>query len=431
MKQHALVLGGSIGGLLAARVLSDHFDQVTIIDRDVFPASPLDRRGVPQGRHTHGLLAGGRETLEHFFPGITEELLAMGAVPGDLLNDSRWYLEGGAHVRFRSGLNGILLSRALLEYHVRERVLASPKIAVKTNVAANGLVLDKRNARITGAICGSETVGANLIIDATGRGSHSPQWLEDLGFPKPQEERIAIQLVYSTCLFRRSPFDLDGHGAVIYGADPKTSRSAAMIAQEHDRWIVTQAKYNGHNLPKDVPSFIEFSRTLPTSDVYDVISRAAPLCEPFEARFPANVRRRYEHLDRFPAGYLVFGDAISSFNPVYGQGMSVACMQARALEDTLKTGHEQLAPRFFQRAAKVVDSPWDIAVGADLRIPTTEGPRTRKAAILNWYLARLHRVARKDPIAALAFHRVANLLEPPPSLLRPSVACRVLCRRIA
>ena len=204
-----------------------------------------------------------------------------------------------------------------------------------------------------------------------------------------------------------------------------------ILAQEGDRWIVTQAKYCGRNLPADVPSFVQHSRGLPTLDVYDVISKAEPLCEPFQARFPANLRRRYEQLISFPRGYLVFGDAICSFDPVYGQGMSVAGMQARALQQTIAEGRENLAGRFFRRAAKVVDSPWDLAVGADLRIPSTTGPRTKKNSILNWYVARLHRAAHKDKVAALAFHRVANLLDAPPSLMRPGLALRVLCRSVS
>lgn len=427
MRKHALVLGGSVGGLLAARVLSDFFDQVTILDRDVFPPTPENRRGVPQDRHTHGLLAGGREVLEEFFPGISQELIAAGAVHGDMLANSRWHIEQGTHVRFFSGLMGILLSRPFLEFEIRRRVLAIPNISSRTCAIAEGLVFDGMNGRVTGVQCSGETVSADLVVDATGRASHSPQWLEEIGFPKPREDRIGIEMAYSTCLFRRRPTDLDGDVALVYGASLETGRSGAMLAQEGDRWIVTQAKYSGRNLPTDVPSFIEYARGLPTLEIYDVISKAEPLCEPFQARFPANLRRRYEHLARFPVGYLVFGDAISCFNPVYGQGMSVACMQARALKQTFAEGRDDLATRFFIRAAKVVDSPWDIAVGADLRIPTATGPRTKKTSMLNWYVARLHRAAQKDPVAALAFHRVANLLDPPPNLMRASLALRVLC----
>ena len=426
MPTHALVLGGSIGGLLTARVLSDFFDQVTILDRDVFPSTPENRRGVPQGRHTHGLLSGGREVLEEFFPSISQELIAAGAVHGDMLGNSRWYIEQGAHVRFLSGLMGILLSRPLLEFEIRRRVLALPNVSSRTYAIVEGLILEG-GGQVTGVRCNGKMIVGDLIVDATGRASRSPQWLEEIGFPKPHEDEIGIEMAYSTCLFRRRPTDLDGDVALIYGASPETGRSGAMLAQEGDRWIVTQAKYSGRNLPNNVLSFIEYSRGLPTLDIYEVISKAEPLCEPFQARFPANLRRRYESLTLFPLGYLVFGDAISSFNPVYGQGMSVACMQARALKQTLAEGRQNLATRFFQRAAKVVDSPWDIAVGADLRIPTTKGPRTKKTSVLNWYVARLHRAAHKDPVAALAFHRVANLLDPPPSLVRPGLALRVLC----
>jgi 2-polyprenyl-6-methoxyphenol hydroxylase-like FAD-dependent oxidoreductase len=426
MKNHAVVLGGSMAGLLAARVLSDYFDQVTIIDRDVFPSVPEDRRGVPQGRHTHGLLGGGRQTLEYFFPGISDELVAHGAIRGDLLNCSRWYIEGGLHARFQSGLEGILLSRALLEYHVRRRVLMIRNVSARTAMAIEGLAADKNRSHVIGGRSGNDVVEADLTVDATGRGSHSPQWLEEIGYPKPQEDRIEVQMAYSTCLFRRRPSDLDGDLGLVYGVSPETRRSGAMLAQEGNRWIVTQGVHHGQNLPTETGSFIEFSRGLPNLDMYNVIRDAEPLCQPFQARFPANVRRRYEKLRNFPSGYLVFGDAISSFNPIYGQGMTVASMQARALEGTLRTGSDQLAPRFFQHAAVVVDSPWAIAVGADLRVPTTVGPRSMQSTVLNWYVAKLHRAAHKDRVATLAFHRVANLLDPPPSIMRPLVAARVL-----
>jgi hypothetical protein len=431
MRTHALVLGGSIGGLLAARVLSDFFDQVTILDRDEFPLAPENRRGLPQGRHTHGLLAGGREVLEGFLPGITQELVAAGAVQGNLLANTRWYVEHGLHVRFKSGLTGVLLSRPLLEFQIRSRVLAIRNISCRTHETVEGLLFDSGLGRVTGVRSSGGVLQGDLIVDATGPASHSPQWLEEIGFQRPKEDQIGIEMAYSTCLFRRRPAELGGDVGLIYGADPATGRSGVILAQEGHRWIVTQAKYCGRNLPADVPSFIQHSRGLPTLDVYDIISKAEPLCEPFQARFAANLRRRYERLIRFPRGYLVFGDAICSFNPVYGQGMSVACRQARALQQTIAAGRENLSGLFFRRAAKVIDSPWDLAVGADLRIPTSTGPRTRKTSILNWYVAWLHRAAHKDKVAALAFHRVANLLDPPPSLMRPSLALRVLCQSVS
>src|SRR5262249_45680120 len=155
--------------------------------------------------------------------------------------------------------------------------------------------------------------------------------------------------------------------------------------------------------------------------IYDVIRDAEPIGDAHSARFPASVRRRYEKLDRFPEGYLVFGDAICSFNPIYGQGMSAAALQAEALEASLATGTVSAAD-FFRRAPKVVDSPWSIAVGADLKIPETVGPRSKGVDFINWYLGKLHKAAQRDPAASIAFLRVANLIEPPPSILHPKVA---------
>ena len=201
-----------------------------------------------------------------------------------------------------------------------------------------------------------------------------------------------------------------------------------MLAQEGDRWTVTLIAHFGSYAPEDLDGFCAFASTLPAPYIHEVVSRNEPLGETASARFPASVWRRYELLQRFPAGYLVFGDAICTFNPIYGQGMSVAALQAVELERTLASGDgdSALAKTFFRRAAKVVEIPWSIAVGADLRIPETVGRRTTGVKLVNWYISNLHKAAHADPVAALAFHRVGNLLAPPPSIMRPRVAIRVL-----
>jgi 2-polyprenyl-6-methoxyphenol hydroxylase-like FAD-dependent oxidoreductase len=184
--------------------------------------------------------------------------------------------------------------------------------------------------------------------------------------------------------------------------------------------------YFGHSAEPELEGFIEYARTLPAPYVYEVIRNAEPLSDPMSARFLASVRRRYEKLQRFPDGYLVFGDAISSFNPIYGQGMSVAALEAVQLAETLADGSNDLAKRFFRRAAKVVDIPWSIAVGNDLRMKETVGPRNAGVNIINWYMSKLHRAAHHDPAPALAFHRVGNLLAPPRSVMHPRILWRVL-----
>jgi hypothetical protein len=219
-------------------------------------------------------------------------------------------------------------------------------------------------------------------------------------------------------------------GRVAFGktlpATPANKRGGVILAQEGDRWIVTMNGYCGTIVPTDLAGFIEYAKTLPAPHIYDVISQAEPVGQPYAARFPASVRRRYEELDAFPEGYLVVGDAICSFNPVYGQGMSVAALEAFELDKVLKQRRTKLAQAFFARAGKVVDIPWSIAAGGDLGIPEVTGPRPLALRFLNWYIARLHVGARRDPKLAMAFHKVTNLLASPQSLFNPLLAMRVL-----
>jgi 2-polyprenyl-6-methoxyphenol hydroxylase-like FAD-dependent oxidoreductase len=426
--QRASVIGGSMAGLLAARVLSDHFDEVVLFDRDRFPADVADRKGVPQGRHAHALLSAGRRALESLFPGFVGELSARGAMAVDIAG-LRWFDNGGYHARC-TGIEALLASRALLETHVRARVKALPRVRMTDGVDVDSLILSDQS-RVTGVrtkqVSGgaAEDVPSDLVVDASGRGSQTPAWLSAAGFPKPVEESIRVGLAYSTRIFRRKPDQLDGDFAMIIPSAPPGRRGGAMLAMEGDRWMVTLFGMLGDDPPTDAHGYMEFARSLPAPDIYNLVRDAEALTDPLPFKYPASCRRRYERLERFPEGYLVFGDAICSFNPIYGQGMSVAALQARALASSLTAGPDGLAKRFFSAAAKVVDNPWLMAVGGDLRYPDVEGPRTAMGNFVNWYLGKLHIAARKDPKLTLAFHSVANLLADPPTLLKPNIAYRV------
>jgi 2-polyprenyl-6-methoxyphenol hydroxylase-like FAD-dependent oxidoreductase len=419
-----------MGGLLAARVLSDHYRRVTIVDSDVFPACGEHRRGVPQGRHTHGLLSSGRDVLERLFPGISAELVSAGALTGDLSQDARWFNSGGRLAHFRSGLEGLLLSRPMLEGFVRQRTFALPNVEVRTDLRIEVPTASADRRRVTGVAGGSVALEADLVVDATGRGSHAPQWLESLGYAAPPEERVEVALAYTTRFFRRRPEQMGGDTAAIIPPDPAVKRGGVMLAQEGDRWTVTLIGHFGQAAPTELDGFIEYARTLPAPYIYDVLRDAEPLGEAMTARFPASQRRRYERLNRFPEGFLVFGDAISSFNPIYGQGMSVAALEAELLAAEVARGDDDLARRFFRRAAALVDIPWSISVGNDLRMPETIGPRNAGVQFINWYMSKLHRAAHSDQQVAMAFFRVANLLAPPPSVMAPRVVWRVVKRNL-
>lgn len=433
--RRAVVIGGSMAGLLAARALADFFEDVTIIERDRFPEPGQHRKGVPQGRHTHSLLPSGREVLEGLFPGLTDDLAGMGA-PLSYSTELRWFDGGGYHCSFEGeeGVAALMVSRPLLEGYVRSRVLALPNVTAMEQCDALGLVASDdarhvRGVRVLRRAPGSaeEVLDADLTVDASGRASRAPAWLRDLGYGEPPEDRVVVNIGYMTRLYRRDPSDLGGAKVVIIvGTPASTRRGGVMLAQEGDRWTVTLAGYVGDFPPGDEEGFLAYARSLPASDIYEVVKDAEPLSECVPYRFPASQRRRYERLAHVPEGFLVFGDAICSLNSVYGQGMSVAALEALDLQRTLNAGLEGIGRRFFRAAVRTVDNPWRIVAGGDLRYPEVQGKRTADMRVSNWYVSRLHVAARRDPVVARAFNRVASLKAPPPSLMRPGIALRVL-----
>jgi len=271
-----------------------------------------------------------------------------------------------------------------------------------------------------------QTVMADLVVDASGRGSSSPAWLESFGFAKPEEERIEIGVGYTTRVYRRRPTDLNGKLAVVIAGSGPNWRNGVILYQAEDRWIVAIGGYFGDHAPDDDQMFAAFAGSLPTPQIHDIVAHAEPLSDFVRYRYPANLRRRYERLARFPNGYLVFGDAICSFNPVYGQGMTVAAQEAACLRDCLRAGDVDLARQFFAAASIAIDTPWDIAVGNDLRHPQVVGPRSAKVRFINWYVGKLHMAARHDAALATAFLEVANLEAPPTQLLHPANVWRVI-----
>jgi len=435
-RDHAIVIGASMGGLLAARALADHFARVTVVERDMLPTDIEQRKGVPQGEHAHGLLARGREIIEDFFPGITDELVARGAMRGEVAGDVLWHSHGGFLSDAREGLVGVLLSRPLLETQVRARLEALPNVTIVSQCDVVGLLASPDRARVTGvrmqrASGAVEEVTADLVVDASGAGTKSPAWLPTLGYAAPEEETVRVGLGYTTRLYRRRPGDADGRLGVVVITEPPNPRGGVALALEGERWIVSAAGYFGQHPPADEQGFLDYLAAMPNRALHDLVRAAEPISDFKTFKFAGSVRRRYERLKRFPEGYLVFGDAVSRFNPVFGQGMTSAALQAAALRDCLAANATPLWLRFFRAAARIVDVPWSIAVGADLAFPQAEGPRGPMVNFLNWYIAKLHRAAHRDPVLALAFHKVSNLVAPPPTLLRPGIVWRVLRGNLA
>ena len=427
----ALVLGGSLGGIVAARVLSEVFEQVTVVERDAIPELGEQRKGVPQGRHAHGLLYAGREALERLFPGWTEEVIRCGGELGDPGRGGRWIHHGHPQARVDAPVHGLLASRPLIEGTLRACLLRLPAVRWLERTEVLSPVSSADGRRILGANLrgpdGTErAIHADLVVDALGRGSPSPRWLRELVEEEPPSEEIRANIHYTTRLFRRTPDALGGEGFVIVAPRPPNPRSAAVLAIEGERYMVTLAGALGERAPTDLEGFRAYARQLPVPDVAELVERAEPVGDPVTGTFPASVRHRYERLRRFPAGYLVFADALASFNPVFGQGMTVAALEGLALAECLAAGLEGLSRRFLRRAAKLVDIPWGTAVLNDLRFAEVPGPRSLGVRLLHLYLPRLYERGRHDPFLARKVLEVVNLGAPPPTLMAPRVLWRAL-----
>jgi 2-polyprenyl-6-methoxyphenol hydroxylase-like FAD-dependent oxidoreductase len=434
--EHAIVIGGSLGGLLTARVLSDHFRQVTILERDKVGDAPEVRKGQAHTQHLHALLASGLNVMQACFPGLGGDLAAGGALVGDLTEELRWHAFGGYKFQFKSGMEGVMVSRPYLEWHIRRRVLALPNVRLIDECATEGLVTSDDGARVIGVDTIQRGEGnrrgvytAALVVDASGRGSPSPKWLETIGYARPAESSVKINVGYATRVYRRRPEDIEGALAIMVSPDaPAGKRSGYAFPAEGDRWYVTMGGWAGDYPPTDEEGFLEYARSLPAPDIYDLLRKLEPITDIMPYRYPASLRRHYERMARFPEGYLVLGDAICSFNPVYGQGMSSAALQTQALDKLLDRAGGRLDAlwrTFFAEAAKIVDIPWQLSVGEDFRFAETEGAKAPGTDFINAYVILVHKATHTDPVVYREFVKVVNLLQPPMSLMKPAILWRV------
>lgn len=437
---HAVVIGASIAGLFTARVLSEYFAQVTLLERDPVQNVPHARKGQPQARHTHVMLEPARRLMRHYFPEVEPMLIEGGAQLTDACKDTFWFCFDGYRQRVPAGFQSLTVTRPFLEHHVREAVLRRAKIRLEDNTRVDALLWDDDHARICGVEVsrrgadggGQGTLRADLVVDTSGRGSPLAKWLAAEGYERPEREEVKIGVRYTTRVYRRQAHQAAANPVVfVTTGNPPTDRMAgAMVPVEGNRWFLTMGGWHGASAPTDEAGFLDAVRRLPTSDIYDVISTCEPLSEPMPFHYPSSQRYHYERLRRFPEGLLALGDAVASFNPVYGQGMSSAALQAEALDMELgRHSRHPLWRRFFARQGQLIDNVWAVAVGEDFRFPETIGPKPQGTDISNRYGEWIHRAAQRDGVVARQLVNVIHLRASPRSLMHPSILWRVLWAR--
>lgn len=425
----AVVVGASIAGLCTTRVLADAFEEVTVIDRDSLPDEPVARKGVPQAHHFHALLEAARATLEDLFPGFGEDILNAGALLHDASREVNFYMEGDFLADGPQRRPAYTATRPLYECVVRRRVGTLDNVRLRPNCQVTEYLRNDAGTTVTGVRVQptdgeTEDLSADLVVDATGRTSRTPKWLDKHGYTPPSVDEVHIDVAYSTTFIDRPEED---RRAVAIIPTPERPRGGVFAPVENNRWLITLWGMHGDDPPTDPEGFEEFAASLPVPHLKQVLDEHPWRTDEIDHYpFPSNLRRHYEAIDRFPEGFLVLGDAVASFNPIYGQGMSVAALEALHLHHALATdGREKLSERYFDRIEDTVDMAWNLAVGSDHQFPQTESPKPHGTDALNWYLSRFLRKAQTDATLSDAFLRVQMMEKSPMSLLHPAMMWRV------
>ena len=436
--RRAVVVGAGIGGLSMAGALAKHFEQVEVLERDRLTASAASRSGTPQDRHPHGLLAGGLKALGEIFPGFESDLARAGAVPVRVAQDVQYERpDVGVLPKRDFGLSLLCASRPLIELVLRRRAEAIPNITLRPDCRVTGIVPAAGDAAVHGIRFdpGSgrpETLEADLVVDASGRAALTLTLLDALGWDRPAETEIGIDLSYATAVVPIPDNAPSTWKLVLTQPDPPAlAMHAVLVPMEDGRWIIAIAQHGAGARLGTWDAFLDASRALTTPTVYNALRYAPPPCGIRHYRFPASIWRHFERLPRLPRGVLPVADALCRFNPIHGQGMSSAAKQARLLQDVADRAAAEPDPiaalqaGFMADVASVLETPWNMSTSADLAFPATRGERPEKFEEAQQFEAALFRAAVADPVVHRAMMDVAQLLRPQSRLQEPDMLRRI------
>jgi 2-polyprenyl-6-methoxyphenol hydroxylase-like FAD-dependent oxidoreductase len=434
---HAVVLGAGVAGLLAARVLSEFYQTVTLVERDRLADTPVQRKGIPQGRHLHSLLSRGSLALDELFPGLLGELVAAGANVLDDGDLSRVYIRFGRYGFNRSekftdpaALVQYLPSRPFLEFHIRNRVHALGNVRFLDNHDVVEPIASS-SAQITGVRVVNRgtrddtTLHADLVVDAMGRTARTPGFLENLGYGRPAEQRSAAHATYYSQLVSIPPGMIAEKLVLAFAG--KELAAGGLVAYEHNTWILTVTHLGAAGEPPtDFAGMRALAEQFTPPSMVAGLRSAEPLGDVAVGRYAGDVWRRYDHMPRFPAGLLVIGDALCTLNPVWGQGMTMATLEALALRDCLLGGNADVAQRFFRAAAHHIGPTWAFNQARERTPSPVRSRRSMSRRLANWTMNKAFKAAENDIVLTERFARVNNLIDPPTRLQDPALMARAI-----
>jgi len=432
MLKKAVVMGGSIAGLLAARVLSDYFENVTIIERDDYAENHKVRNGIPQANHIHLLLAKGKKIFQEFFPELEQDLMENGANKIDFLNDSKYLLPSGWAQRFDSGIITFTCTRTLLENTIRQQIQKIPKIKIEKKIHITSLISEKLN-NVGLQTSDGKKIHADLIVDCTGRNTKTPSWLEDVGYLKPAETKVDSFVGYATRRYIPPKNNRTWKMLVILNKPITNPRTGVIYPIEDGKWLVGLYGIGKNYPPTDEQGFLEFTKNLENNDLYDALKDATPDSEIHGYKVQGSRKYHYEDMKRWPENFIVLGDAVAVFNPFYGQGMTSSALGAEVLGDMLKHGKMEkgFTRKFQKRLAKAISLPWILGTSEDMRWPTTVGKRPDMITrMVQDHAQRVLLLGPKSSLATKSFLQMTHMIKSPVVLFHPLILLQLVVNSI-
>ncbi|PFN27797.1 NAD(P)-binding protein [Bacillus cereus] len=438
MFNKAIVIGGSIAGKLAAKALSISFKEVIILEAGEKWDGKATRKRVPQSNHPHVLLKGGENAIEELFPNFTNELIEAGSIVNNFTRDLKWHQFGLWKQPFIGEVHMIQQSRLLLEWHIQKRIDLISNITIKYETLVKGLLVDEKIHKVCGVKVKCLETGtqeefhADIVVDASGFGSKSIEWLQAYNI-EVREEKVRIDLFYATRLFKlKENEELDCCNMLMSPSFPENPYGVLIQTIEDNRYFVTFSGYANEKAPQTDDEFYDFAENLSIPNVTEFLNKAEGITDIKTYKIPYQVRRRFDLVNNFPEGLLVVGDAHCRFDPVFGQGVSVAAMEAHQLQLLLQRRQKldkAFTQHFYKGTAHIIQTPWEMTTTEISRHPQLKRELTIKQKIQLWYTKQIYRLSASDSDIYIRLVRVMNLIRSPFHLFHPKVLLAVLLNR--